>query len=61
MKYFYIYNFKQAKYFIDNGLSVLEIAKGNSGDVYHKFTRDETSERIFAQWNIDKINIQNQY
>lgn len=54
MKYFYIYNFKQAKYFLDNGLQVLEIAKGNSNDVYHKFVRDENSEKIFMSWKQEK-------
>jgi hypothetical protein len=49
-KYFFIYNFKQAKYFIDNGLEVLSIGKGNKGDIYHKFLRDEKAEELFLEW-----------
>ena len=50
-KYFYIYNFEQAKFFIDSGLKVLEIGKGAYGDIYHKFLRDDTAEQVFYIWN----------
>jgi len=50
MEYFYIYNYKQAKYFIDNGLKVIDINIGNKNDIYHKFVRDETSEKVFMDW-----------
>lgn len=53
-EYFYIYNFLQAKYFIDNGLTVIEISKGSKGDIYHKFLRNEQSERIFYNWKEKK-------
>lgn len=50
VKYFYIYNFAQAKFFIDNGLSIIDISKGNKNDIYHKFIRNEISEIIFMKW-----------
>ena len=50
-KYFYIYNFEQAKFFIDSGLKLLEIGKGTYGDIYHKFERNEVSENVFTLWN----------
>ena len=49
-KYIYIYNFEQAKFFINNGLQVVDIAKGDKGDVYIKFVRDEECERVFSLW-----------
>lgn len=48
--FFYIYNFKQAKFFIDNGLSPIEIKKSNQGKVYQKFIRNIESEFIFNKW-----------
>ena len=54
MKYFYIYNYKQAKFFIDNGLTVIDIDKGKKNDIYHKFIRDEKSEKIFMEWKKNK-------
>ena len=50
IEYFYIYNFVQAKFFINNGLKVIEIGKGSKGDIYHKFIRDEKSEKVFYEW-----------
>ena len=50
MKYIYIYNFKQAMFFINNGLNVIDIARGSKGDVYIKFMRDEECERVFSLW-----------
>lgn len=52
--YFYIYNFAQAKFFIDNGLSVVDIGKGNKGDIFHKFIRSKESEDIFMKWKQKK-------
>lgn len=48
--FFYIYNFKQVKFFIDNGLSPIEIKKSNQGKIYQKFIRDKESELIFDKW-----------
>lgn len=53
-KYFYIYDLKQALFFIQNGGRVLEIAKGNKGDLYHKFPRDEQHEKLFMDWKRQK-------
>lgn len=49
-EFLYIYNFKQAMFFIDNGLKVVDIALGGKGDVYVKFIRDEECERVFSMW-----------
>lgn len=49
-KYFYIYNYIQAKYFIDNGLQIVDIGKGSKGDIYHKFVKNEQSEKVFFEW-----------
>lgn len=49
-KYFYIYNFAQAKFFITNGLNVLKVGVGKQGDVYHKFLRDEKANEVFDRW-----------
>lgn len=48
--YFYIYNLKEALFFIQNGAFPLDIAVGGKGDVYHKFPRNETTENIFKKW-----------
>lgn len=53
-KYFYIYDFKQALFFIQNGACLLDIAKGNKGDIFHKFPRDEKHEELFMQWKYKK-------
>lgn len=50
---FYIYNLKQALYFINHGASVEDIGVGGKGDVYHKFPRNEETEKIFTQWKDD--------
>jgi hypothetical protein len=49
-KYFYIYNPLQANFFVINGLAVLEIGKGNQGNIYIKFLRNEKSEEVFSRW-----------
>ena len=54
MKYFYIYNYKQALFFIQNGLEVLDIDKGKENQIYHKFIRDNKSEQIFFKWKQNK-------
>lgn len=50
INYLYIYNFQQAKFFINNGLKVDEIGKGEKGDVYIRFVRDEDCESVFELW-----------
>lgn len=54
MNYFYIYNFDQVKFFLENNLKIIDIGKGNKGDVYHKFIRDTESEKIFMDWKRKK-------
>jgi hypothetical protein len=49
-KYFYIYNAVQANFFLLNGVPVLEIGKGNQGNIYIKFPRNEQSETVFSRW-----------
>lgn len=49
-KYFYIYNPIQANFFVLNGVTVLEIGKGNQGHVYIKFPRNDQSEEVFSRW-----------
>jgi hypothetical protein len=44
-KYFYIYNSTQANFFLLNGVPVLEIGKGNQGNIYIKFPRNESERR----------------
>lgn len=53
-KYFYIYDLKQALFFIQNGGCVLDIAKGNKGDLFHKFPRDKRHEELFMNWKKQK-------
>jgi len=50
LKYFYIYNYKQALFFIQNGLEIIDIDKGKENQIYHKFIRDDKSEQIFMAW-----------
>lgn len=54
MNYFYIYDYKQALFFIQNGGKLLDIKKGNRGDLYHKFPRDNKHEELFMKWKIAK-------
>lgn len=50
MANFYIYNFDQARYFINRGLPLLEIGRGSRGDVYFSFARDDLAENVFMDW-----------
>jgi hypothetical protein len=54
LQYFYIYNYKQAKFFIDKGLKVVDIDKGKKDDIYHKFIKNEESEKVFMEWKQNK-------
>jgi hypothetical protein len=49
-RYFYIYNVKQANYFVQNNIKPLEVGKGKSKAVYLKFLRDEQASKIFDAW-----------
>jgi len=48
--FFYIYNLVQANFFLMNGLTAMEVGKGNRGDVYVKFARNAKSEEVFDRW-----------
>lgn len=50
MKDYYIYNRFQALFYINAGLTVLEIGVGSKGDIFHRFERNAESERVFAVW-----------
>jgi hypothetical protein len=54
-EFFYIYNVKQADFFVKNNLQPIEIGKGNSQAVYIKFLRNDDSNKVFDMW----CNIQN--
>lgn len=49
-KFYYIYNPKQANFFVLNGVPVYEIGKGNKGDIYIKFPKNEQSMEVFDRW-----------
>lgn len=49
-EFLYIYNLKQAMFFIRSGLKVVDISVGGKGDVYVKFIRDEECDRVFGMW-----------
>ena len=56
MKYLYVYNFKQALYFIEEGLIPINIACSKENKVYHKFIKDKKCKEIFNKW-CDKCRI----
>ena len=49
-RYFYIYNIKQAQFFLQNGLMPVDVGMGVEKDVFIKFVRDEQAENVFNQW-----------
>jgi hypothetical protein len=49
-KYFYIYNPIQSNFFLKMGIPALEVGKGNNGNFYVKFPRNEASEMVFTVW-----------
>lgn len=53
-KFFYIYNPKQALFFIKNGGFLIDINKGNKGDTYYQFPRDIKHEELFLKWKKEK-------
>lgn len=54
---FYIYNRFQALFYINAGLTVLEIGVGSKGDIFHRFERNAESERVFAEWCAGKGDV----
>lgn len=49
MKAMYVYNLKQALFFIKRGVKVEDIGITN-GKVYHKFYRTKEFEDVFYDW-----------
>lgn len=54
MEYYYIYNRKQALFFIQNGAIPIDIGVGKYRDVYHKFVRDNLVEKLNDKWRSNK-------
>ena len=48
--FLYVYNFKQAKFFANMGLPIIEIGKGKKGDIFLKFMKDEKSAKLYNLW-----------
>lgn len=55
-KYYYIYNFGQAKYIINNGIKIVDIGTGNKNDIFFKFNRDKKTEDIVNLWKLKKTS-----
>ena len=53
---FFIYNFRQAEFFIAAGVQLLEIGVGKKGDTYLRFVRDAYCEKVFDEWNATNPN-----
>ena len=49
-EYAWIYNFQQCNFYFENGLVPIVVGKGNEGEVYLKFKRDNEYERVFGLW-----------
>lgn len=49
MRHFFVYNLKQALFFIQRGLVPIDIGV-NRRKVFHKFVRDEEAESVFSEW-----------
>lgn len=50
-KYAYIYNAKQAKFYINEcGLKILDLGTGNKGDAFIKFQIDDVYVKAFELW-----------
>ena len=50
LQYLYIYNRKQALFFIKNGAIPIDIGVGKKRDVDHKFIKDDFIEKLNNQW-----------
>ncbi len=48
--YVFVYNLGQAQFSLDHGLRPVAVGKGNYGDVFLKFERDEATEEVFKLW-----------
>lgn len=50
MDYYYIYNLKQALFFIKNDVIPIDIGIGKKKEVYHKFIKDDKFININKRW-----------
>lgn len=50
MDKFYIYNFRQNRFFIQQGLNPIDCGVGKKGDPYLVFIRDDQSNEVFKKW-----------
>ena len=57
MKDFYLYNYLQSDFFLQHGLSPIQIGKGNKDDIFVRFIRDDKSELVFNEWKERKYGI----
>lgn len=46
----YIYNMKQANFYIQQGLIPMEVGTGEKQDVYIKFKDSERLQEVFKKW-----------
>lgn len=54
MEYYYIYNRKQALFFIQNKAIPIDIGVGKHRDIYHKFIKDEFTKELNNKWKSNK-------
>lgn len=54
LEYYYIYNRKQALFFIQNKAIPIDIGVGKHRDIYHKFIKDEFTKELNNKWKSNK-------
>jgi hypothetical protein len=47
---FYCYNYQQSNFILQHGIAPVEIGRGNKGDIYVVFPRNEKFEEVFTKW-----------
>lgn len=50
MNKIYIYNFTQAKFFLQNGIYPIDSGYGKKGDPYLIFIKDSKYKEVFNRW-----------
>ena len=58
--FIFLYRPDKANYFLQNGAELVEIGRGNSGNVYFKFVKSEVSLELTNKWKSMHININEQ-
>lgn len=47
----YIYNIKQANFYIDNNMFPIETGRNDkTGNIYYKFKNSKELQNVFAKW-----------